>query len=169
MSKTKKISRTAALIGGLAAAALIFSYVEVLIPFGNLGIPGLKLGLANITTLALMYYMNGKVAFSVSIVRVLIASLLFGMTMLPYSLAGAILSFAVMYLLKKTEKFSIVGVSLAGGIAHNIGQVIVAAIVVENFRMVFYLPVLLITGSITGVLIGLCTKAFLDRLPRAYR
>ena len=161
--------RDITIIGMLCALALIFSYVEVLIPFGNLGIPGLKLGLANITTLALMYYMNGKVAFSVSIVRVLIASLLFGMTMLPYSLAGAILSFAVMYLLKKTEKFSIVGVSLAGGIAHNIGQVIVAAIVVENFRMVFYLPVLLITGSITGVLIGICTKAFLDHLPKAYR
>ena len=128
-------SRKVAQYGLFAALAILMGYVEMLIPLPLL-VPGMKLGLANVVIVVVLYYMNAKSAFFISFVRVLLSGLLFqGFAGLLYSLAGALLSFAVMTLLKKTGKCSIVGVSIAGGVFHNVGQIIVAALVVENMKM----------------------------------
>lgn len=149
--QTRKLALTAILI----ALALIFSYIEILIPF-NFGVPGIKLGLANLVVIVALYTIGYSCAFTVNCLRILLAAFLFGnFSMAIYSLAGALLSFAVMCLLKWTKQFSIVGVSMAGGVFHNIGQVVVAAMVVENLKLLVYLPVLLIAGIITGTLIGI--------------
>lgn len=155
----------AAKAGILASLALIFSYVEVLIPFQP-GLPGVKLGLANLVVVMALYRMNERFALLVNFVRVLLAGLLFtGLFGFFYSLAGCLLSFAVMVLLKRTGKFSVIGVSMAGGAAHNLGQLAVALAVVSNIRLVSYYPVLLFSGIATGILIGVVSHLMLQRLP----
>ena len=150
----------------MAALALIFSYVEVLIPF-NIGIPGIKLGIANIVIIIVLYYLGPKYAITVNVVRVLIAGLLFnGLFGALYSLAGAIVSFIVMIALKKTNIFSVVGVSMAGGVAHNLGQILIAAILVANLKIFLYFPVLIISGVITGAIIGILAGLMLRKLPK---
>ena len=152
--------------GLFAALAILMGYVEMLFPM-PIPIPGVKLGLANVIIIIMMYFMDTKSAFFVSLVRVFLSSLLFaGFAGLLYSLAGAMLSFAVMALLKKTGKFSIIGVSLAGGIFHNVGQVTVAAMVVENVKMAYYLPFLLVSGVVTGILIGIVAQTALKHLKK---
>lgn len=152
--------------GLFAALAILMGYVEMMISI-PVPIPGVKLGLANVIVILAMYYMDTKGAFFISLIRVLLSGLLFaGMAGLLYSLAGAMLSFLVMALLKKTEKCSIIGVSLAGGVFHNVGQIIVAAMVVENVRMAYYLPFLLVSGVVTGILIGIVAKTALGYLKR---
>ena len=145
----------------LVAVAMIFSYVESLIPI-NFGVPGMKLGIANLVTVTGIYFLALPEILLVVVMRVLLIGFMFGNGMsIIYSLAGGILSVLVMTLLKKAKGFSEVGVSIAGGIAHNIGQLIVAAIVVENMKLVYYLPALLIAGTITGCLIGMLSKKML--------
>lgn len=145
----------------LVVLAMIFSYVESLIPI-NFGVPGMKLGIANLVTVTGIYFLALPEILLVVVMRVLLIGFMFGNGMsIIYSLAGGILSVLVMTLLKKTKGFSEVGVSIAGGIAHNIGQLIVAAIVVENMKLVYYLPALLIAGTITGCLIGMLSKKML--------
>ena len=152
--------------GLFAALAILMGYVEMMIPV-PVPIPGVKLGLANVIIIIMMYFMDTKSAFFVSLIRVLLSGLLFaGFAGLLYSLAGAMCSFAVMALLKKTGKFSIVGVSLAGGVFHNVGQVAVAAMAVENVKMMYYLPFLLVSGVVTGILIGIVAKTALGHLKR---
>lgn len=152
--------------GLFAALAILMGYVEMMIPV-PIPIPGVKLGLANVIIIIMMYFMDTKSAFFVSLIRVLLSGLLFaGFAGLLYSLAGAMCSFGAMALLKKTGKFSIVGVSLAGGVFHNVGQVAVAAMVVENVKMMYYLPFLLVSGVITGILIGIVAKTALVYLKR---
>lgn len=152
--------------GLFAALAILMGYVEMLIPV-PIPIPGVKLGLANVIIVIMMYFMDAKSAFFVSLIRVLLSGLLFaGFAGLLYSLAGAVCSFLVMALLKKTGKFSIIGVSLAGGVFHNVGQVTVAAAVVENVKMMYYLPFLLVSGVVTGILIGIVAKTALGHLKR---
>lgn len=152
--------------GLFAALAILMGYVEMMIPI-PIPIPGVKLGLANVIIIIMMYFMDTKSAFFVSLVRVILSGLLFaGFAGLLYSLSGAMLSFAVMALLKKTDKFSIVGVSLAGGVFHNVGQIIVAALVVENVKMAYYLPFLLVSGVVTGILIGIVAKTALGYLKK---
>ena len=152
--------------GLFAALAILMGYVEMMIPV-PIPIPGVKLGLANVIIIIMMYFMDIKSAFFVSLVRVFLSGLLFaGFAGLLYSLAGAMLSFLVMALLKKTGKFSIIGVSLAGGVFHNVGQVTVAALVVENVKMAYYLPFLLVSGVVTGILIGIVAKTALGYLKR---
>ena len=152
--------------GLFAALAILMGYVEMLIPV-PVPIPGVKLGLANVIIIIMMYFMDTKSAFFVSLVRVVLSGLLFaGFAGLLYSLAGAMCSFVVMALLKKTGKFSIAGVSIAGGIFHNVGQIIVAALVVQNVRMAYYLPFLLVSGVVTGLLIGIVAKTALGYLNR---
>ena len=130
-------------------------------------IPGVKLGLANVIIVIMLYFMDAKSAFFVSLIRVLLSGLLFaGFAGLLYSLSGAMLSFAVMVLLKRTERFRIVGVSVAGGIFHNVGQIVVAALVVENVRMAYYLPFLLVSGVVTGIVIGIVAQTALKYLKR---
>ncbi len=152
--------------GLFAALAILMGYVEMLIPI-PVPIPGVKLGLANVIIIIMMYFMDTKSAFFVSLIRVVLSGLLFaGFAGLLYSLSGAMLSFAVMALLKKTDKFSIVGVSIAGGVFHNVGQIIVAALAVENVKMAYYLPFLLVSGVVTGMLIGIVAKTALGYLKR---
>lgn len=153
-----------AYFGVFSALALIFSYVESLIPI-SLGIPGVKLGLANLIIVIGLYKMNLKEVYLLSLVRVLLSGFIFGNYFsILYSLAGALLSVTVMALLKKNGGFSVMGVSIAGGVFHNIGQLFVAMIVVETFGVVYYVPVLLIAGLITGMLIGITANEMLKRL-----
>ena len=155
------MSKRVAKCGLLIALAMVFSYVEVLIPF-NFGIPGIKLGLANLIVVVGFYSMKTTDVIAVSLVRIFLSGLLFGNLMsILYSLSGGILSIIVMLLLKRLHKFSIVGVSIAGGVFHNIGQLIVAMLILENFAVAVYLPPLLIAGTITGMLIGILAMRML--------
>ena len=152
----------------MIALAMIFSYVETMIPI-NFGIPGVKLGLANLVIVAAIYLFGGKQTFLISIVRIFLSGFMFGnLASIMYSLAGGLLSLAVMLLLKKTDKLSILAVSVMGGICHNIGQLIVAMLVVENLKLIFYVPVLLISGFLTGLLIGIVCRVILPAVKRAY-
>ena len=137
-----------AYLGLFAAIAIIFGYVESLIPFFA-GIPGMKLGLANLAVLFILEKYSWKEAALVSTVRILVIGFLFGnMFSILYSLAGAALSLTVMTLMKNFSGFSILGVSVAGGVSHNIGQLIVASLIVENTSLLYYAPVLLILSLI---------------------
>ena len=162
----KNRKNRAAVFGVFTALALIFSYVELLIPI-NFGIPGAKLGLANLVIVIVLYKTDWKEALLLSVVRIILAGFLFGNLFgILYSLAGGILSLAVMPLLKKTGAFSVIGVSMAGGVSHNVGQLIIAMLVVETYAVGYYLPVLLITGLITGTLIGIAGREMLKRIDR---
>lgn len=153
-----------AYFGVFTALALIFSYVETLIPF-NFGIPGVKLGLANLIIVIALYKMKLSDVYLLSIVRVLLSGFIFGNYFsIIYSLAGGLLSLSVMAILKKSGKFSVFGISMSGGVMHNIGQLIVAMIVVETFSVVYYVPVLLVAGLITGLIIGITAGEMLKRL-----
>ena len=151
------------------ALALICSYVEAMIPI-PIGIPGVKLGLANVVVVGVLYLSGWKDACVVSFSRVLLAGFFFGsLYSILYSLAGALLSLTVMVFIKKTDKLHLISVSAAGGIAHNVGQFLVAALVVENYRILYYLPVLFLVGMATGVLIGIVATEVLKRIPPALR
>lgn len=153
-----------AYFGVFTALALIFSYVETLIPI-QFGIPGVKLGLANLIIVIALYCMKLSEAYLLSIVRVLLAGFIFGNYFsIIYSLAGGLLSLTVMALLRKKGGFSVIGVSIAGGVFHNIGQLIVASVIVETFSVMYYVPVLLIAGLVTGLLIGIASDGMLKRL-----
>ena len=153
-----------AYLGVFLALALICSYVESLIPF-YFGIPGVKLGLTNIVVVLLLYLVGAREALLISVARVLLAGFLFGnMFSIIYSLAGALLSFAVMALLKNTGKFGVLPISISGGIFHNVGQLIVAMLVVETFSVGYYFPVLLVAGLITGLVIGIVSAEMLKRI-----
>lgn len=148
-------------MGLFLASALILSYIESLIPF-YFGIPGVKLGLANLAVLFALYRYGWREALLLNLMRILLAGFLFGnLFTIIYSLAGAITSFSVMCLLKQPDSFSILGVSIAGGVSHNIGQILVAYFVTKTAGVAFYLPVLLIAGIITGLLIGLAAREVL--------
>lgn len=153
-----------AYLGVFLALALICSYIETLIPF-HFGIPGVKLGLTNLVVILVLYEIGAKEAFGISVLRIFITGMLFGNVFsILYSLSGGILSFVVMLLLKKTNKLGCVSVSVAGGISHNVGQLLVAAVMVHNFHIFFYIPILLIAGLITGFLIGILAQELLIRL-----
>ena len=153
-----------AYLGVFLGLALVCSYVESLIPF-YFGIPGVKLGLTNIVIVLMLYCVGAKEAFTISVLRVVLAGFLFGnMFSILYSLAGGILSFGVMHLLMRTKKLGLLPISICGGLFHNIGQLAVAAFVVENYRIVYYLPVLLIAGAVTGLLIGIAAGEIVLRI-----
>lgn len=142
-------------MGVFLALALVCSYIESLIPF-YFGAPGIKLGLANIMVLLTLYLMGPREAAALSVMRVLLAGFLFGNAFsILYSFAGALLSFSVMYLLWKTGKLHMVSVSIAGGISHNLGQIAVAALLVQNYRILLYFVILYFVGMVTGALIGI--------------
>ncbi len=161
-------ARTVPMLGMFTAAAMICSYIESLIPI-NFGIPGIKLGLANLVVLLVLYTMGAKEAAAVSFLRIILTGFLFGnMFAILYSLAGGLLSFLVMWLLKRME-LHMVFVSVTGGISHNIGQLFVAALVVENYNILFYIPVLFIAGLFTGLLIGILSQEVVVRLKDVIR
>ena len=155
-----------AYFGVFTALALIFSYVETLIPI-HLGIPGVKLGLANLIIVITLYKMGTKESYILSVVRIVLAGFIFAnMFSILYSMAGGLLSLTVMVFLKQTDKFSVMGISMAGGVFHNIGQLIMAAIVLESLSITYYLPALLIAGVLTGFLIGFIANEMLKRLSK---
>ena len=158
---SKKVAR----MGVFIALAMIFSYIEVLIPF-NFGIPGVKLGIANIVTVTSLYIFSTGEAFGISVIRIVLMGILFGNGMsLLYSLAGGLLSFFAMWLGKKTNWFSVMGVSVAGGVFHNVGQILAVMLVMKNSVFVAYLPVLFVAGVVTGYLIGLLANKIIELLP----
>jgi heptaprenyl diphosphate synthase len=149
--KAKKV----ATYGLLVALAFILSYIESLFPL-SLAIPGIKLGLANLVVVIALYSMGAVDAFLLSLLRILLVGFTFGnLSMMLYSLAGGMLSWLLMTIFRKTKLFSMTGVSIIGGIAHNIGQIGVAILVVETFDIAYYLPFLMIAGVITGAVIGI--------------
>ena len=153
-----------AYLGLFASVAIIFGYVESMIPFFA-GIPGIKLGLANLAILFILETYSWKEAALVSIVRIFVIGFMFGnLFSILYSLAGAALSLTVMTLMKKKSGFSILGVSVAGGVSHNVGQLIVAAIIVENTSLLYYAPALLISGVVSGLVLGMLTREVLRRI-----
>ncbi|MCD7883567.1 MAG: Gx transporter family protein [Lachnospiraceae bacterium] len=154
-----------AYLGMFTALAMILSYVESLFP-SFYGIPGVKLGLANSMSLVILILIGVPGAFCVSVLRVILSGFLFGnLFSIAYSLAGALLSLSVMALSKKTGVFSVIGISILGGISHNIGQLIVAIFLVENLNLLYYFPILLFSGLVTGLIIGILSMEILKRLP----
>lgn len=161
MNKSKKV----AYYGIFVSLAILFGYVETVVSIPML-VPGAKIGFANIVVVLTLYIMNEKSAAFVSIIRILISGILFAsISAILYSLAGAFLSLLMMIILKKTNKFSIVGVSIVGGIFHNIGQFIIASVVMST-NLIIYFPALMFFGTITGFLIGIISKYTLSYLQR---
>lgn len=160
VKSTKNIGITSLFL----ALALVLSYIETLLPV-FIPIPGLKIGLPNLVIIIILYLYDLKTASLINVMRIFIAGFMFGSAFsIVYSLAGAFLSMIIMALMKKTRKFSIVTVSSAGGIFHNLGQIIMAAIVMENYYIFTYFPVLFVGGIITGIVIGIIARELLPRL-----
>ena len=158
------MKRKTAHLGMFLALALICGYIESLIPF-YFGVPGMKLGLPNRVTVVMLSCIGAKEAFFVSALRILLSGFLFGNPFsILYSFGGGICSFAVMCLLLRTKKLQTVSVSTAGGMFHNIGQIAVAAAVVENYNLFYYTPVLMVSGFVTGCLIGIAAQEMIVRL-----
>lgn len=156
--RDKKRTEIIATIGVMAAFAAILSYIEALIPF-SIYIPGVKLGFANIAVVVVLCMYGQREALAVNIVRITVTGLLFGnMFSILFSMAGALASLAVMSIAKKTDRFTIIGVSVTGGVSHNLGQTIIAALVVDSYSIIYYMPALIIAGIITGIVIGIVSK-----------
>lgn len=148
------MSKKIAKIGLFVALAMIFSYIEAIIPW-SFGIPGVKLGVANIVVVVALYQLNIPEAAGISFVRIFLMGLIFGNIMsLAYSFSGGVLSFAGMIICKRL-KLSIIGVSVVGGVLHNVGQLSAAAFILQNTVITYYFPVLLASGLVTGFLIGI--------------
>ena len=160
--KTRKISYMAL----TTALCMVLSFVESQIP-AFVAVPGVKVGLANIAVIFALYRMGWKEAAAVSLIRVVLVSLLFGnFAALFYSLAGAVLSLAGMCLMKKTGKFTEIIVSVAGGVLHNIGQIAMASILLETDVLRYYLPLLLLSGTIAGIVVGVSSAILIRRIPQ---
>ena len=154
-------------MGLLTALGLIIGYIEFLIPI-PLGIPGVKPGFANIVIVWALYTLGPVEALMINGMRIFLSGFLFGnFSMILYSLAGAAVSFLCMCLAKKSGLFSMTGVSMIGGVMHNMGQLLVAMAVLETVSLVYYGPVLLAAGVITGLLIGIVTGEVKKRIPAA--
>ncbi len=163
----KNKSKTVAFAGICVALALILAYIEVLLPPLFSAVPGIKMGLPNIIIVFLLYRRGPVLAGVVSLLRILLVSMLFGNAMaLAYSLAGGVLSFVVMVILKKLNVLSSVGVSVAGGIMHNLGQIIMAVLLLDTVQLGYYLAVLAVTGTVAGIMIGLCGSLLVKRIPQ---
>jgi heptaprenyl diphosphate synthase len=161
------MSKKIALCAMFTSLAMIFGYIEAIIPI-NIGIPGVKLGLANIVIVTALYMLPVYQVYCIQIARIVLISFLFGnMSTMLYSLAGGLLSLFVMAVLKRTKLFSITAVSITGGAAHNIGQLIAAVIIVKNLNVAYYAPVLIIAGLITGCIIGVLSYKILQTLKKA--
>ena len=159
-------AKRVALSALFASLALIFSYVEAILPAAP-GIPGIKLGIANLVVIIAMYRLDSRYALTINLIRIFLAGFMFsGLYGAIYSLCGCILSFAVMCLLKKSDAFSVVGVSMGGGVAHNIGQLCIAAILVSSPQIFYYLPVLIISGTVSGIMIGWLGWILLEHIPK---
>ncbi len=160
------MSKKIAYYGVFAALAIIVGYIEMMFPL-PVAIPGVKLGLANVVVLAAIYLMGVKDGFFISLIRILISALLFkGFGSLIFSASGAVFSFIVMAAVYRFKSVSPVGVSILGGIFHNVGQLVAAGIVINNLKIVYYVPVLLISGVITGLLTGIVVKYVCEHMKK---
>lgn len=145
---------------------MLLSYVEFLLPPVFAAVPGIKIGLCNIIILYLLYTAGAGYAALVSFVRLCLSAMLFGNVMtLAYSTAGAVLSLLVMLILKKTGKLSPVGVSVAGGVSHNLGQVLCAILLLDTPQIGYYMAVLTVTGTVSGIFVGILAGMIILRLP----
>ncbi len=161
--KQNMTTRRLALCGMLIALAMVLSYLEALIPI-PLGIPGVKLGLANLVTIIAVYKLKWQDIFLISATRIILSGILFSnMTVILYSMAGALLSILVMLFMKRCRIFGRVGVSIGGGVAHNAGQLVVAFIMLENQNVFYYAPVLILAGCAAGAGIGILAGMILAR------
>lgn len=159
----KKPAKTIAQYGCMLAFAMAVSYVEAILPI-HIGIPGAKLGLANVAIVYCMYMFGGGPAFGVNFLRILLTGLLFGSPYsMLYSFAGAAFSFGVMVLLKQAKNFSIIGVSIAGGVMHNVGQLLLAFAITKVTVLFGYLPVLCVIGALTGLVNGFLAKTIIQK------
>ena len=162
-NKTKRV----AFLGVLTSVALVLSYIEAILPPIWAAVPGIKMGFPNIVIIFLLYRFGVKEAAIVSGIRLFIVALLFGNVMtLAYSFAGAALSLLLMALCKKSDKLSVVGTSIVGGVAHNLGQILVAIVLFDTVQIGYYMAVLAVTGTIAGVFIGLAGALLLRRLEK---
>ena len=153
----KKRTQKLALLGLFTAIAMVLAWVEVLLPPLFTAVPGIKLGLPNIVIIFVLYRMGVKEAAAVSLVRMVAVALLFGNPMtFAYSLAGGALSLAAMAILRRLDFFSIIGVSVAGGVLHNVGQILLAMFVLRTAELGYYMVILAVTGTVAGIFIGLC-------------
>ena len=148
----------------IIAFAMILSFVESRIP-AFVAIPGVKVGLANIAVIFTLYKLGVKQAITVSIIRVLLIAMLFGSAVsLIYSISGAVLSLLTMILLKKLTPLSEVAVSVTGGIMHNVGQIAAASFMLSTNVVVYYLPFLLVSGKIAGIVVGIASAILIKRV-----
>lgn len=160
--KNKRI----AFLGLFVALAFVLSYIEFMLPL-SIGIPGAKIGIANLAVMVTLYTVGEKNAIALSIIRVVLVGLTFGnISMMMYSLAGAALSLFAMLIAKRIGKLSMTGVSVLGGVFHNVGQIIVAMLVLETKSLFYYLPFLIIVGTITGVVIGIVSSLITARVKK---
>ena len=154
--------RKISVISLFSAFAILLSYVETFIP--SIGIPGAKLGLANIAVILALYLLDAESAIIINVVRILIVGFLFGsVASMAFALAGAFVSLTVMIILKKFFGFSIITVSIFGGFFHEVGQILIAFILIDSYSIFYYLPILLIVGIVTGLIIGLLAKVLYER------
>ena len=160
-------SRKIAFLGVTTAVALVFAYLESLLPPLMAAVPGIKLGLPNIVIIFILYRFGVKEAAAVSFVRIVAVSLLFGNPMtFAYSMAGGLLSLAAMALLRKWDILSMVGVSVAGGVLHNVGQILMAMLLLGTAELGYYLIILAVTGTVSGVFVGLCGSFAVKRFAK---
>ncbi len=165
-----KQSRRLAFLGLCTAVSLILAYVEAILPPLFTAIPGIKLGLANIVIVFILYRYRTLDAALVSFVRITVSALLFGNPMtLAYSAAGAVLSIAIMTLLRKLDFLSVIGVSVAGAVFHNIGQILTAMLLLRTAELGYYLIVLTLTGTVSGIFVGICGGIVQKRLPDRFK
>ena len=162
----KHNAKRTAFLGLCVALALGLAYVEALLPPVLSAVPGIKLGLPNIVIIFLLYRRGPIAAGVVSLARILLVALLFGNTMaLFYSLAGGLLSLLVMVVLRRLDFLSVAGVSVAGGVTHNVGQILMAMLLLGTAELGYYLIVLAVTGTLAGLGIGLCGALLIKRIP----
>ena len=163
----KKKNTNVAFLGLCTALALVLAYVEIHLQPLFPVIPGIKMGLPNIIIIFLLYRRGAFTAFGVSLLRILLVSVLFGNVMsLAYSLSGGILSLLIMIILRKLNFVSEVGVSVAGGVMHNAGQVLATMILLETSQLGYYMVVLTFTGTVAGILVGLCGAILVKKIPQ---
>ncbi len=160
---TKKIAS----LGLFTAVALVLAYIEAMLPPIYHAVPGIKIGLPNIIIVFVLYRCGLKEAVVVSFVRMLAVSFMFGNLMaLVYSMAGAALSMFAMAVLKKMNFLSVIGVSVAGGVFHNVGQILAAMILLGTAELGYYLVVLAVTGTVSGIFVGLCGAIIVKQIPK---
>lgn len=162
--ETKTLAYRAAFIGLFSAFAIIISYIESLIPV-NIGIPGIKPGFANIVIIVVLYALDFKSAVVINMIRITVIGIMFGNVLsVCFSVAGAVLSLFVMVFIKRIKGVSMVGVSVCGGVAHNIGQIAAATVITTVYTIMYYVPFLIIGGIITGIIVGTVANIIYTRV-----